>query len=509
MALTIRGVLISAFSFAVAGYVGLSAFTIHGTGVLADSHHTTFLRQEEMATVERMAAQGAILYRTIADAIINRNLSESAREWRAGRQETEALLVSLDKIIDTPDERRLVGEIRHDFQALASMVEDGLMPALAATQGVTEDIRLIDDQLDEQINRIVAAAGTLRQSIRRETEKAADEFSAEHSYVNKVNLIAPTLMTVALLLVSWLSLRRICGPLSAAVALMDGMAGSHDLRPRMECRHADEIGLMGQSLNALTATIGKALDSIGRQSHQVASAATQTTEAITQVSNGARHQLEAFRQIAVAMERTSLSVTDIARDANEASRGARETATLAETGKHRIEAMLEVVRAIAESSQRVNRIAEIISRIANQTNMLSLNAAIEAARAGEHGKGFAVVAEEVRKLAEDTARSAGEISALVATAVGQAEAGLSVAGEVDQSMDAILSRMRGSEDVAQRIAAAITQQSSSVEEINANLSSLGRIGETNASAAEEISTTMAELSRLARATRQEVSLFQV
>lgn len=241
--------------------------------------------------------------------------------------------------------------------------------------------------------------------------------------------------------------------------------------------------------------------------HQVSRATAQASTAIGQVSDGSFSQLSALRQVATGMQQSSGAIADVAQSTQEASSQARTAAEQVAVGVDRVEAMLAEMRTIADSSRQITRISAAISRIASQTNMLSLNAAIEAARAGEHGRGFAVVAEEVRKLAESSAVMAKEISGLIAEASSRAERGVEVASEVAERMGDIERAVKASDGLIRAIATAMEEQQSTVVEINTNVADLTRIGQSNATAAEEITATMVDLARLAERTRQQVDEF--
>jgi methyl-accepting chemotaxis protein len=174
----------------------------------------------------------------------------------------------------------------------------------------------------------------------------------------------------------------------------------------------------------------------------------------------------------------------------------------------KMDEMVKVVNNIAANSEKINKITEVIEKIANKTNLLSLNAAIEAARAGEHGKGFAVVADEVGKLALNSAESSQEIAALVRQAVEEANSAVKAVMDVSQDMSGIERETQATDQMLQRIASALVQQSSAVEQINVNLNNLDQIARSNAAASEEIAATVVELSKIADATRREVQRFE-
>jgi methyl-accepting chemotaxis protein len=272
----------------------------------------------------------------------------------------------------------------------------------------------------------------------------------------------------------------------------------------------DEIGEMARAVHffqgqavAANSLTERVTEDVGR----IALAATQASNAVSQVSDGAHVQLGSLQKTSMAVKHSTQAISDVAKNTQLASGQARQAAQLVIGGLDRMNSMVEIVNAIAESSAKVRHIAESISRIASQTNILSLNATIEAARAGEHGSGFAVVAEEVRKLAENSASLAQEIAEIVNRASTQAGHGVSVAGEVREKMQQIAETVRETEKLAGSIATAMEEQQAAVSEINASLTELTRIGQSNATAAEEITATMVDLSKLADHTRGEVDKF--
>jgi methyl-accepting chemotaxis protein len=293
-------------------------------------------------------------------------------------------------------------------------------------------------------------------------------------------------------------------------AMMTLAGGSTDITVPGVGR-SDEIGDMAGAvqvfLNQAIAVRGLTTQ-IMENIRRVAMAASQASSAVSQVSDGSNIQLNALKQSSAALEQSTQAIAEVARGTQQASERARRAADLVDMEIKQMTSMVELVGAISENSTQISRITDSISRIASQTNMLSLNASIEAARAGEHGRGFAVVAEEVGKLAGGSRSLAQDIAEQVRQATAQAAKGVALAHEVSSQMQEISSGVTETDKLIGAIATAMDEQQATIAGINDNIGELTRIGQSNATAAEEITATMLDLSRLAERTRVEVDEFK-
>lgn len=281
-----------------------------------------------------------------------------------------------------------------------------------------------------------------------------------------------------------------------------------NLMRRVSADARGELDALKQNINQSLDALRGAMTAIHQNARQVAAASSEASNAIGQISDGARHQTDAIGQVSSAVRQTVTSVAEVSSNTELASQKSRQSFALVRASMEKMEEMVKVVNNIAANSEKINKITDVIEKIANKTNLLSLNAAIEAARAGEHGKGFAVVADEVGKLALNSAESSQEIALLVKQAVLEANSAVRAVMEVNQDMSGIEEETRLTDQMLQRIAAALEQQSVAVEQINANLNNLDQIAHSNALASEEIAATIVELSKIADATRREVQRFE-
>jgi methyl-accepting chemotaxis protein len=271
---------------------------------------------------------------------------------------------------------------------------------------------------------------------------------------------------------------------------------------------AGDLDRLKNNTNVSLEALGDVMKDLNHNAQQVAAAASQSSTALNQVSDGAISQTHAISQIVIAVREASQAIEDVSRNTESASIESKFSMEVVLHSRDKMTEMVDVVHSISDNSKKINKITGIIEDIANKTNLLSLNAAIEAARAGEHGKGFSVVADEVGKLATISAQNAKEIKQLIEKAVIDTEKAVKTVQEVAAEMSKIDGASSASNGFLMRISAAIEQQSSAVQEIAANLDSLDAIARSNASASEEITASVVELSKLADATRQSLSNFR-
>ena len=280
-----------------------------------------------------------------------------------------------------------------------------------------------------------------------------------------------------------------------------------DLTSRVQASGRGDLEQLKININQSLDTLARTLREINTNTQLLASQATQTNQAVSQIASGADTQTTSISQVATALRMSSDSIADVSSNTESASYQSRASVALVRSGKQKMMQMAEVVNNIAANSQKINKISEVIESIANRTNLLSLNAAIEAARAGEQGKGFAVVADEVGKLAISSAESTKEIAILVKQATIEAQRAVQTVSGVNEDMDKIEAGAGQTDGMLQRIAAAVEEQSSALQEIDANVANLSHIAGNNAAAADELTATALELEKIADNNRREVEKF--
>nr|HQV33441.1 methyl-accepting chemotaxis protein [Calditrichia bacterium] len=297
-------------------------------------------------------------------------------------------------------------------------------------------------------------------------------------------------------------------PLNDMVAVLGKMAGG-DMTAKITADYPGDLENIKSSFNEALAIIHDTLVKMDVISGQVTDGAQQVADSSQAVSQGATEQ-------ASSLEETSAALTEIGTRAEESAKNAAKARSLAVDaradagqGNERMLEMLGAIGAIDESSKHIASIIKVIDEIAFQTNLLALNAAVEAARAGVHGKGFAVVAEEVRNLAQRSAKAAQETTQLINESLGTVKNGTRIAGITADQLKTIINRISQVSDLVEDISQASEKQEVGIREVNVALSQIDKVTQVNTASAEESAAAAEELSGQARELKHLLQQFRL